>query len=44
MARSSDLGWIHRQPGKDLGVLVGAVVVHDQVNVQHLRDGIFDQP
>ena len=31
-----------RQPGTHLGVLVGAVVVDDQVHVQILGDGLLD--
>ena len=30
------------QPGTNLGVLVGAVVIHDQVEVQVLGDGLLD--
>ncbi len=33
--------WL-RQPGPDLGVLVGAVVVHHQMDVQIFRDGRLD--
>ncbi len=31
-----------RQPGADLGVLVGAVVVDDQVDIQFFWDGLLD--
>jgi hypothetical protein len=31
-----------RQPGPHLGVLVGAVVVHDQMDVQILGNGLLD--
>ncbi len=31
-----------RQPGPDLGVLVGAVVVDDQVDIEVLGDGLLD--
>jgi hypothetical protein len=30
------------QPGTNFGVLVGAVVVDDQVDVEILRDGLLD--
>ena len=32
------------QPGPDLGMLVGAVDVEDQVEVQALGDGLLDLP
>jgi hypothetical protein len=31
-----------RQPGTDFGVLLGAIVVHDQVHVQILGNGFLD--